>query len=252
MSSDLDEIEACEQRLVNLWPSVDFIHLGKWGLRFANGYSGRANSASALWRGADLSRAEIGYIVSLFRGAGLQPAIRLTPLADNSLAARLEGMGWHRRTASTGMIAGASNTWAAAPIVTFDAKVTTEWLDGVSRLQPDPTKASPEHLGAIVSRIRTGAGFATIHHDGAPVGYGMVSCDRGYAEIGSIILAPAARGKGLGRTLVESMLAHGVSLGAEKVFLQVEQGNTPAENLYRSLGFRFLYPYSEYRLTSAQ
>jgi len=247
-SSDmLSAVEACEQRLVNLWPSVETLLMGRWALRFAHGYSGRANSASALWRDADLTDAELDWIAARYRAAGLPPAIRVTPLAAPGLEARLAARGWRLRTASAGMIADADPSWRADARVRFEEAATDAWLAGVSALQPDPAKADPARLGAIVGRIRTGAGFATIHADGAPVGYGMVGHDRGYAEIGSIILAAGARGRGLGRALVTSLLAHGVALGAARVFLQVENGNTPAETLYAALGFGRLYDYREYR-----
>lgn len=252
LPSDIADIEACEQRLVNLWPSTELQVLGPWALRFAGGYTSRANSASALWRGADLGDDDIDLIVARYRAASLPPAIRISPLAAAALPQRLMDRGWRLRVTSNGLIADPQDGWRADARVSFDAAPTTEWCAGVGGLQPEPSKRDPAKLMAIVSRIRTGAGFATIHDGTTPIGYGMVAQDRGYAEIGSIILSPAARGRGLGRALVTSMLAHGVSLGARRLFLQVESGNRPAEMLYASLGFRHLYEYREYRLTSAQ
>lgn len=245
--TDLASVEACEQRLVNLWPAVDTMLLGRWALRFANGYSGRANSASPLWRGADLDEAEIAHVVGLYRNGELQPAIRLTPLAAPALGERLAAAGWGVRTRSNGMIAAPRREWTAHAAVAFTAAPTPDWLDGVSALQ-EPGKRDPAHLAAIVGRIRVPAGFATLLDEGRPVGFGVAAIDRGWAEIGSIVVAPACRGRGLGRRLVSSLLGWAAARKAERVFLQVESGNAAAADLYRTLGFADLYRYTELRL----
>jgi ribosomal protein S18 acetylase RimI-like enzyme len=245
--TDLAAIEACETRLVNLWPAVDTLLIGDWVLRFANGYSGRANSASAIRSGADLGEADLALIARLYRAAGLQPAIRLTPLASPGLEPRLLAGGWRLRTSSIGMRTPARPAWRAAPEVIIDSTPQAHWLDGISALQ-EPSKSQPDHLAAIVGRIRLPVGFATLREADTPAAFGMAALDRGWAEIGSIITRPEARGKGLGRKLVTSLLHWAVENGAEQVFLQVEASNEPAKTLYRSLGFADLYAYREYRL----
>ncbi len=52
-----DLVAACERRIVNAWPAPTTLIIGDWVVRMANGYSGRANSASPLSAGADLSDA---------------------------------------------------------------------------------------------------------------------------------------------------------------------------------------------------
>lgn len=245
--TDLAAVQACETRLVNLWPAVDTLLVDDWVLRFANGYSGRANSASAIRPGAELSDPDLTLIAQLYRAAELQPAIRLTPLAAPDLERRLTAQGWHLRTSSIGMTAPARPDWQRAAEVSVAAAPPAHWLDGISALQ-EPSKRQPAHLAAIVGRIRLPAGFATLHASGAPVAFGMVAVDRGWAEIGSIIARPEVRGQGLGRRLVTSLLAWAVENGAETVFLQVEASNERARTLYRSLGFADLYTYREYRL----
>jgi len=245
--TDLAAVEACETRLVNLWPALDTLLIGDWVLRFANGYSGRANSASAIRPGADLGPGDLALIARLYRSAGLQPAIRITPLAHPDLTARLEKAGWQVRTRSIGMLAEPRTDWGQAPDVEIATTPPGPWLKGISALQ-EPSKRNPAHLAAIVGRIRLPAGFATLHHDGRPAVFGMAALDRGWAEIGAIIAAPEARGKGLGRKLVTSLLGWAAAHGAERVFLQVEASNGPARALYAALGFAPLYDYCEYRL----
>lgn len=58
------------------------------------------------------------------------------------------------------------------------------------------------------------------------------------AEILSIVVVPARRGDGLGRALLAAHLARLAGDGVAQVFLEVEEGNEPAERLYRHFGFR--------------
>lgn len=58
------------------------------------------------------------------------------------------------------------------------------------------------------------------------------------AEILSIAVASARRGKGLARQLLDINLRRLVGLGARSVFLEVDEGNVPALRLYRRAGFQ--------------
>jgi ribosomal-protein-alanine N-acetyltransferase len=58
------------------------------------------------------------------------------------------------------------------------------------------------------------------------------------AEILSVAVAAARRGKGLARRLLDVHLRRLAGLGARAVFLEVEEGNVPARKLYRRAGFR--------------
>jgi [ribosomal protein S18]-alanine N-acetyltransferase len=57
------------------------------------------------------------------------------------------------------------------------------------------------------------------------------------AEILSIAVAAARRGKGLARRLLDLHLRRLAGLGARAVFLEVEEGNVPGRRLYPSAGF---------------
>jgi [ribosomal protein S18]-alanine N-acetyltransferase len=58
------------------------------------------------------------------------------------------------------------------------------------------------------------------------------------AEILSVAVASAQRGKGLARRLIDLHLRRLAGLGARAVYLEVDEGNVPALRLYRRAGFR--------------
>ena len=60
----------------------------------------------------------------------------------------------------------------------------------------------------------------------------------GEAEILSVAVAAARRGRGLARALLDLHLRRLAGLGARAVFLEVDEDNEPARRLYRRSGFR--------------
>jgi [ribosomal protein S18]-alanine N-acetyltransferase len=59
----------------------------------------------------------------------------------------------------------------------------------------------------------------------------------GEAEILSVAIAPARRGRGLSRTLLDFHLRTLSGLGVRAVFLEVDEHNEPARRLYDRAGF---------------
>ncbi len=57
------------------------------------------------------------------------------------------------------------------------------------------------------------------------------------AEILTIAVRPAFRGRGYGRMLMDEALARLHRAGASRCFLEVDRDNAPAVSLYRSLAF---------------
>jgi ribosomal-protein-alanine N-acetyltransferase len=53
----------------------------------------------------------------------------------------------------------------------------------------------------------------------------------------SVAVAPARRGRGLSRQLVDLHLRRLAGIGVHRVFLEVDEGNIPARKLYARAGF---------------
>ena len=71
---------------------------------------------------------------------------------------------------------------------------------------------------------------------GEPVGLAFLAVRGAEAWIGGVGVAPAARGRGIGRRLMEAVLAE----GPRPVTLEVIEQNQPAKRLYDSLGFELV------------
>jgi ribosomal-protein-alanine N-acetyltransferase len=77
-------------------------------------------------------------------------------------------------------------------------------------------------------------GTFAFHHEN---GFVLARAAGGEAEILTLAVAPAARGRGLGRALLKAAIAQAEALGAAALFLEVGGDNPHALALYASLGF---------------
>jgi [ribosomal protein S18]-alanine N-acetyltransferase len=68
-------------------------------------------------------------------------------------------------------------------------------------------------------------------------GFGLSRLAADEAEILSIAVAPAYRGQGLARKLLDVHLRRLVGYGVNTLFLEVDERNVPARRLYAGLGF---------------
>ncbi|MWA09571.1 GNAT family N-acetyltransferase [Streptomyces sp. BA2] len=71
------------------------------------------------------------------------------------------------------------------------------------------------------------------------LGYGEVWCDEdeGEAELARIIVAPGARGRGVGRVLVRGLAELALRAGYAEIFMRVHPANAAALRCYRAAGF---------------
>lgn len=72
----------------------------------------------------------------------------------------------------------------------------------------------------------------------AASGFVLARAAGGEAEILTLAVKPSARGRGLGRALMQAAASHAVSLGAQTMFLEVGIDNPAALTLYTNLGFQ--------------
>jgi ribosomal-protein-alanine N-acetyltransferase len=70
-----------------------------------------------------------------------------------------------------------------------------------------------------------------------PAGFMLSRRAADEAEILTVAVAPAARGRGIARALLARHLGRLAALGIARVFLEVDDGNRPALKLYGRAGF---------------
>ena len=79
-------------------------------------------------------------------------------------------------------------------------------------------------------------GFVVVDENGC-VGFACATALFEESELLKIAVLPAMRGKGYGNELLTALLNEAKNRGAEKMFLEVREGNLPARKLYEKTGF---------------
>ncbi|HEU4549311.1 MAG TPA: GNAT family N-acetyltransferase [Rhizomicrobium sp.] len=92
---------------------------------------------------------------------------------------------------------------------------------------------TPWDAATLAGLLASPGTFAYHHEDG----FVLARAAAGEAEILTLAVSPAGRGKGLGRALVIAAANRSQELGAGELFLEVGTANPAALALYAGLGF---------------
>jgi len=107
--------------------------------------------------------------------------------------------------------------------------------------------AESNHLLDIDKLKRPKVKFHVARAGGRVLGFGaLVRHGDKYGEIKRMYLAPQARGKGIGRMLLEALEAEAVAQGFARIRLETGQHQPEALSLYRSSGYREIGPFGMY------
>ncbi len=242
-----------EEASLNSWPAPRQVLLDGWVLRFADGYTRRANSATPLDPGQDgpaALSAKIAACETLYAAQGLPTLIRVRSFGDAALAAALDARGYTAEGLSPVLWMplglGARSGHPAKGVELSEGQPGPGWLDTQARLSGCDVAARARILDAVAIPCA----FAGVRADGpgsplASLAFGAVH--GGMACLHMVATDPAFRRLGLSRRVVSALLAWARDrAGARDASLQVAAENAGALALYAGLGFRtelFRYQY---------
>lgn len=239
-----------EELTMSAWPALQTAYCDGWILRFANGYTRRANSVSTLYPGTGDMREKIAYCESLYRLYGIRPAFKHTPASPVGLEEVLSDAGYEVEAPSLVMFLPdtAPVPDPEYPAVQIEATISPGWIADYLAL----SGTNPVHVPTMTQMLtstRFPQAFVRLGEPGkpgepsAPAAVGMAAVNYGYVCFNDIVVSAAMRGKGIGTQLMRHLIAWARGEGAQYGYLQVLGDNAPALKLYTGLGFRELYPY---------
>ena len=236
---DLDQVAALEAAAARAWPAtIQEPAPGGWLLRATPGLDrGRSNCALAPCR--PLEPSEISPAIERVREFAaehsIQPGIQVSPLELHArLQEALDERGWKRRWPSVVLTGPVASEAGEANVVARPA-ADTDWLDAWGRCEPG--RDVDAHARTVFAELEGRATFARIGRDAVGIGV----ADDGLLGMFCLAVAPDRRRAGLGTALVRWLL--GANRDARMAYLQVEERNRPALELYRRLGFAPAYRY---------
>lgn len=231
---------------MNAWPALRQAFHDGWVLRFADGYTGRANSVHPTYEGKLDVTAKLEFCRRLYAHVGLPLQFRLTPAAQpTGLDETLERLGFrafNRTSVQVKDLSADDETPGDDAGTSGSDRRTDAWTDAVVRF----TKLSPRQattLAAIIDHQTSPAHFATVYDAGEPVACGLAVLEDDWAGLFDIVTREDRRRRGYGSKVVAHLLGWARRRGATRAYLQVMLHNSLARRLYERLGFREAYPY---------
>lgn len=107
-----------------------------------------------------------------------------------------------------------------------------------SDLFPDDAWSEASWWAELAARPRRD--YVVVADGGALAGYGGLDHGGEVSDVMTVAVAPAARGRGLGRALVDELERRATARGAEYLMLEVRADNAAAVALYEGRGFAVL------------
>jgi ribosomal protein S18 acetylase RimI-like enzyme len=259
-----DEITELERVAARHWRGTEEEWLGRWLLRAADGFTGRANSALPLGDpGLPLDSA-LDAVVRWYRDRGLPPMIAVpAPLDADSpgceLDQSLSERSWTTRPGPAFvMVADLSD--AVGPIRDHAARELPPDAAFQADAEPDQAWLATYHYRGqdrqppVMRDVLMSAPaqvFASIRAGDDVLAIARLSMADGWAGITAVEVNPARRRAGLGAALTRAVCAEAASRSVSRAFLQVETGNAAALALYERCGFRYSHRY-HYRVAPPQ
>jgi N-acetylglutamate synthase len=223
------------------WPCFEEEHFKGWRLRFADGFTKRANSANAGPEAQHLLIPDIEKIEWQFQERGIPTVFRLSSLPPRTdIDALLDARGY--RSIDRSLVMGLSIGLQAPTKSTVRPQATEHWLDTYYEVSGKPVKHRHAHL-RLLQAMPEKTFFAVAKDAAIPVCCGIGVISGAYLGLFEIATRTSHQGQGLATQLCQSILAWGGEQGAKYAFLQVEEVNHRAIRIYEKLGFRSLYAY---------
>ena len=233
-----------EEATLSAWPATQQMLMDGWVVRFAHGYTGRANSVTPMYAGQMDIDTKIDSCEQFYRWHSIPARFRITtfcptPELDTALDQRS-----YRKFSTTLVYHRPLAGWNGnhtPPAITEEPSLE-RWLDEFYRLSNRSRDDYHLHF-AILQNIPTQRYQATLQVEGQVVACGLGVLTQTLFGLFDVVVDPSTRNKGYGTKLVNDMLTWANQQGAQDSYLQVVKENLVAQHVYQKLGYKELYKY---------
>lgn len=240
-------IRKIEELSLNAWPSLQTIVYDGWLIRFANGYTKRANSINPIYASTDDDDLEskIQYCENIFKTRNLTTVYKMTSAVyPKNLDAVLDNKGYNAiDDTSVKMLELSGLRQPAIHSVKLDERLNDTWLNQFCRLSSNQNETNKATMKQMLSLVIPKTCFISLYEHETVVACGLGVLEREYLGIFDIVTDLNYRNRGFGEQLMLNLLKWGKQNGAKYSFLQVMLNNAPALRLYSKLGFQENYRY---------
>ena len=218
-----------------------------WLLRFADGYTKRANSVNVVGESSVNFAEKIIYCEKKYTEEKLPTVFKITPVS-RGLDAMLEERGYGAVDKTNVMSVDLARTALSEKkqnekvSVTMEETFTEAWQYYYFTFNKISSAYVPI-ARKIQAKITNPVLCATVYLDKKAVACGLGIMEQGYVGLLDIVVKEEYRGCGFGKVLCGALLEEAKGKGATTGYLQVVDSNEVAKKLYESLGFEDVYSY---------
>ena len=233
-----------EDAALNAWPALEQEIYDGWLLRFAGGYTKRANSVNVRYPSRLPLDEKIRYCETVCAEQGLPLIFRLPSfLTSPELDDALVRQGYSRFDPTLVMGRDLSTVTKMPDGCEVRQLPSDEWIRLRALLTETPVSDWGIHQ-SILEMIVPKKVLMSLYFEGQPVSCGMAVLEDDLLGYFSIYTASSARRRGFGQVMMAALTRWGVERSAVFGYLQVEGDNFPAQAMYQMLGFRTCYSYT--------
>jgi N-acetylglutamate synthase len=237
-------ITIMEELSLNAWTSLQTMLYDGWIIRFANGYTKRANSVNPLYRSRLGIDKKLRFCENLYQEKNLPVVFKLTPaIHPSNLDDRLGESGYQKDSpTSVQTLDLEAIHFQASSKTEIQESLSHEWLENFYAMSA-VSELHRQTLREILSNIVPRHCFVSLRFNYRVIACGLGVLQAGYLGLFDIVTDKDFRRRGYGQQVVKSILAWGRENKAKTAYLQVMLDNTPALHLYSKLGFMEQYQY---------
>ncbi|MCM3381481.1 MULTISPECIES: GNAT family N-acetyltransferase [Shouchella] len=243
--SDIALIRKIEALSMNAQPALKTVQQDGWILRFANGYTKRANSINPLYPSCEELDRKIEACEQMYRKQHLPAVYKLTAAAfPGELDRSLHAKGYDYVGETSVQILSLSQIGEKPEAyVEICPRQDRKWFDHYCRWN-HVCEADQQTLKQMFDNIAAETCYMLItDKDGIPCACGLGVLEDEYIGLFDIVTKKKERKQGYGTQLIQHLLHWGKENGAAFAYLQVVRENKPALALYTKLGFDEMYTY---------
>ncbi|OGQ93735.1 MAG: hypothetical protein A2464_01970, partial [Deltaproteobacteria bacterium RIFOXYC2_FULL_48_10] len=214
-----EDIRLLEEIALNAWPALQTVLMDGWVVRFANGYTKRANCVNSLYPSTQPLKRKIEACEGLYFARGLKSVFKITPASlPSELDAVLAGSGYGRE-GRTGVQILPLEQWTQHRDkgVELYSDFAADWHGAYCVMN----SVAPEHhetVGQLLALQFQDKRLAVLRREGQVAACGLgVRQDR-FLGIFDLVVNPLQRRQGCGRAVVEALLAWGKQAGARTAY----------------------------------
>jgi len=221
-----------------------------WIIRFADGYTKRANSVNPLYSSSIDINEKIHFCESVYQQRSLPVVFKMTSsVYPGDLDEQLHANGYQIDSpTSVQTIDLGTVNFQGVSSAEFQDELSDAWLENFCRMSAVPMLHT-RTLQKILMNIVPKRCFVSIQSNHKIVACGLGVLQSGYVGLFDIVTAKEFRNRGYAQQIVKSVLAWGKQNQAQTGYLQVMIDNVPALHLYSKIGFSEQYQYW-YRIKS--